>query len=61
MEKEILNIKELCEYLSVTRTTIWRLENEDPNFPKPIKILTQKKWRRSEIDEYLEGTRGEKQ
>ncbi|MDR2267919.1 MAG: AlpA family phage regulatory protein [Holosporaceae bacterium] len=56
MEKEILNIKEVCEYLSITRTTLWRLE-KNPDFPKPIMILSQKKWRKSEIDMYLEGTR----
>ena len=56
MNKEILNIKEVCEYLSITRTTLWRLEKEE-SFPKPIMILSQKKWKRSEIDEYLEKTR----
>jgi predicted DNA-binding transcriptional regulator AlpA len=55
--KEILNSKELCQYLSMTRTTLWRLEKEDLNFPKPVMILSQKKWKRSEIDEYLEKTR----
>jgi predicted DNA-binding transcriptional regulator AlpA len=56
MNKEILNSNEVCEYLSITRTTLWRLEKE-PNFPQPVKILSQKKWKRSEIDEYLEKTR----
>lgn len=58
MDKEILSIKEVCEYLSITRTTLWKLE-KDEKFPKPVMILSQKKWKRSEIEEYLNKTREE--
>jgi predicted DNA-binding transcriptional regulator AlpA len=43
--------------LGINRVTLWRLQKEDEKFPKPIIILSQKKWKKSEIDEYLEKTR----
>jgi predicted DNA-binding transcriptional regulator AlpA len=55
-EKELLTINELAEHLGVHRCTITKLQKKT-DFPKPIMILTQKKWKRSEIDAYLEKTR----
>jgi predicted DNA-binding transcriptional regulator AlpA len=56
MEDKLLDQKELGEYLGMSKVTIWKLQ-KDSNFPKPVIILTKKKWKRSEIDLYLEGTR----
>jgi predicted DNA-binding transcriptional regulator AlpA len=56
VEKELLTQNEVATIMGIRRETLWRLQ-KDPNFPKPIMILTQKKWKRSEIDEYLEKTR----
>ena len=52
-----LSIKELCEYLGITRTTFCLMRKTNPDFPKPIKIMASGKWKKSEIDSYLEGTR----
>jgi predicted DNA-binding transcriptional regulator AlpA len=60
MEDKLLDQGELQEYLGMSRFTIWKLQKKD-DFPKPIKILTKKKWKRSEIDEYLEKTREKKE
>jgi predicted DNA-binding transcriptional regulator AlpA len=56
VEKELLTQNEVSTILGIRRETFYRLQ-KDPNFPKPIMILSQKKWRKSEIDMYLEGTR----
>jgi excisionase family DNA binding protein len=55
-QKELLTITELAEHLGVHRCTITKLQ-KNKDFPKPVMILTQKKWKRSEIDAYLEKTR----
>lgn len=57
VEKELLTQNEVATILGIRRETFWRLQKEDSNFPKPVMILTQKKWKRSEIDAYLEKTR----
>ena len=56
VEKELLTQNEVAMILGIRRETFWRLQKEE-SFPKPIMILSQKKWKRSEIDEYLEKTR----
>ena len=57
VEKELLTQNEITTMLGINRVTLWRLQKEDKNFPKPMIILSQKKWKKSEIDEYLEKTR----
>jgi predicted DNA-binding transcriptional regulator AlpA len=56
MEEKLLDQNQLCEYLEVSKFTVWKLQKEK-DFPKPVMILSKKKWKRSEIDEYLEKTR----
>ena len=56
MNDKLLDQKELAEYLGMSKVTVWKLQKEK-DFPRPIVILTKKKWKRSEIDEYLERTR----
>ena len=38
MEKLLLSPKQVCQALSLSRTTIWRLTRRDPEFPKALKI-----------------------
>jgi excisionase family DNA binding protein len=56
MNRELLTIKELCEYMRISKVTLFRLRKEE-NFPKPVLSYKKQLWKRSEIDEYLEKTR----
>ncbi len=53
---ELLDQKELGEFLGVSKFIIWQLQKKE-DFPKPVKIMSKKKWKKSEIEEYLEKTR----
>ena len=37
----------------IGRTTLWRLQHRDPEFPAPIKIGNQLRWYEEEIASYL--------
>ena len=51
----LMRPKELCDYLSVSRTALHFLHEKDPTFPRKI-VLTAGivGWRRSSIDNWLE-------
>lgn len=51
---EFLRPAAACEYLGVSRATLWRLSEADPQFPRKV-VLTPRcvGWRRSALDEYL--------
>lgn len=57
MEDRLLDIKESCEYLHLTRDGFYKLRKSFIDFPHPVKVGKKQLWRRSEIDEYLEKTR----
>jgi excisionase family DNA binding protein len=49
---ELLNVKELCEILNISRSTLERwLESTD--FPQPKCIGTSKRWMRRDLENYL--------
>ncbi len=56
----ILRVKDLAQYLNVSRSTIYNWLNNkskyyNANFPKPISLSQRAKgWLKSEIDAYLE-------
>ena len=54
MFTNLLRPKDAAEYLKVSRTTLWRISETDPDFPRKI-TLTKRcvGWRKSDIDEYL--------
>jgi predicted DNA-binding transcriptional regulator AlpA len=49
----MLKIFDLLEILNISRATLWRLLNNDANFPKPVILLGCKRWRREDVEEYL--------
>lgn len=53
MDKELLNQKELGEYLGVSKFVIWQLQKKE-EFPKPVLIMNTKKWKKLDIDAYIE-------
>jgi predicted DNA-binding transcriptional regulator AlpA len=56
MEDRLLDIKELIEYLHISRAGFYNLLKKK-GFPKPLLVIEKKLWRQSEIDAYLESTR----
>lgn len=36
--KSIIRTKGLCHLLQISRSTVWRLEKNDPTFPKRLKL-----------------------
>jgi predicted DNA-binding transcriptional regulator AlpA len=60
MDRELLTMKELCEYMRISKVTLFRLRKEE-SFPKPVLSHKKQLWKRTEIDSYLERTRDAKQ
>jgi predicted DNA-binding transcriptional regulator AlpA len=59
MEKleEMLSMKDITKAFGVTRQAVHRWIKEDPNFPKPSKIVGKLLWKKSVIEEYIESKR----
>jgi predicted DNA-binding transcriptional regulator AlpA len=56
-DNKLLGQREVWEYLGITRAGFYKLRKTTKDFPKPVKVLSLDKWKRGEIDEYLEQTR----
>ena len=59
MKEKYLTIKEICKYLKISSTTVWRLSKK--GILKPMKIGNRTLFARAEIDDYLrkEGSHAE--
>ncbi|MDR0580917.1 MAG: helix-turn-helix domain-containing protein [Holosporaceae bacterium] len=55
---ELVTSKEVCEFLKISKVTLWSLEKKEI-FPRAILIGKKKRWKRSEIEAYLESARKE--
>ncbi|MEA1988515.1 MAG: AlpA family phage regulatory protein [Pseudomonadota bacterium] len=59
-QRTLLNIRQLTERLSLSKSAIYRrLDSKDklhdPSFPKPIKMgETTSRWIESEVDDWIE-------
>ena len=50
----LLNIKQVCALVSLSRATIYRLiEHGDPLFPTPVKIGSSSRWLLTDIIEWV--------
>jgi prophage regulatory protein len=50
----ILRLADAAEYMGFSTTTLWRLENTDPDFPKKIKFSARVcGFKVADIDAYL--------
>ena len=57
-QSELMSAKQGADYTGVTISTWWEWARTLPDFPKPLRISTRcTRWRRSEIDEFLESRR----
>ena len=50
----LMTAAEVAEYLRCSVSKIWRLANNDPDFPPAIRIGGSTRWDRLEIDRYIE-------
>lgn len=50
----LMRLEEVCKMLGICRTTLWKLQRDNPNFPKPLQITSRKKaYRRSDIERFI--------
>ena len=52
---EVLRLKQAAHYCGFSTTTLWRLEQTDPLFPRKIKFSSRVcGFRRIDLDKYLQ-------
>jgi len=52
--KELLRLKEAATYLNISTTTLWRLQNQDPDFPTKVRLTNRCcGYLKSDLDQYL--------
>ena len=49
----LLNVKEVAEMLGLSERTVYRLADMG-NMPRPVKIGAAVRWRRNELDQWIE-------
>jgi len=54
---EYMSYEEVMKILGVGRSTLWLWLKTKDNFPKPFRAGRKLRWKRSEIEAYLETTR----
>lgn len=48
----LLRQRDLMEIMQISRSTLWRVQQRD-DFPKPVTLLGCKRWRREELEAWL--------
>lgn len=49
----LLRQRDLMEIMNVSRATLWRILRHQ-NFPKPVVLMGCKRWRREDLESWLE-------
>ena len=49
----LLRQRDLMEFMNISRATLWRIQRHK-DFPKPVVILGCKRWRREDVETWLE-------
>jgi len=49
----LLRQRDLMEFMNISRATLWRIQRHK-DFPKPVIILGCKRWRREDVEIWLE-------
>ena len=56
-----LRMKESAQHMHISRATLWRLGEQDPDFPKKVRITARCcGYLKSDLDNYLELKKGGK-
>jgi len=56
----LLNVREVCERLSIGRSTLLRVRTSRPDFPRPVGLLPGVlRWRESDLARFVAGLAGE--
>lgn len=50
---DLLKQDDLMEFMKISRATLWRIRRHK-DFPKPVILLGCKRWRRAEVESWLE-------
>ena len=54
-EPALLRPVDAARYLGISRTTLWRLVRDDPDFPRPIRLRRRATaFRRTDLDEWVD-------
>lgn len=54
----LLTVTDVCEVLSISRATVYRLRNHDPTFPDPIYVTNRgPRWRTRDLAGWVESRR----
>lgn len=54
--EEVLDAKQVCSILNISRSTLYKALKRDDGFPKPFSITPGRKhWKLSEIDSWVNG------
>lgn len=51
--QELFRPKETAMFLGVSIATLWRMPHKDQSFPKPLKVAGMTRWRRSDLELYI--------
>ncbi len=54
--ENMLRQRDLMEIMNISRATLWRIQRNE-TFPKPVILMGCKRWRRGELEEWLEARR----
>jgi predicted DNA-binding transcriptional regulator AlpA len=56
--ESLLRQRDLMEIMSVSRATLWRMLRYQ-NFPKPVVLMGCQRWKREDLESWLEARKGE--
>ncbi|MCW7543055.1 AlpA family phage regulatory protein [Aurantimonas litoralis] len=53
---EFLSIKDVCQRIGVSRTTLWQMEKEEAGFPRLVPVTRGRKaFVKDEVDNWIAG------
>jgi predicted DNA-binding transcriptional regulator AlpA len=55
---DLLRQDDLMEFMKISRATLWRIRRHK-DFPKPVVLLGCKRWRREDVETWLEAKKEE--
>lgn len=52
---QLFTTKQLCEYLDISRSTLYNIRNRPNSFPEPVKVGASERmyWKRADIDSWV--------